>query len=407
MGGNGSGNAGGAIELTAGIGASGFDGGALNMFAGNGNGIGNGGATLIQSGNGGATTGALAGYVDINAGNGAGINAGGITTLRGGQGGPSGDGGHVLLQAGSGGATVGFGGHIIGDAGSGEGSADGGIIGFNGGYANGIGNGGGIFFFAGGASGGNGNGGNMEFSVGLGFGAGLNGVYKFWKPDVSFAHILNFDSLTADRTLTFQDDDGEAVIKNLGNQISLNGDVRLRNNATVRFSTDTPATATNFYMTFSSQANDTIKFEQASASAGNELVFNFAALTAERTVTFPDQDMTWASGVYTPTLTGVANTDAVTAFQCQFSRVGSVVTVSGKLNVDPTAAATQTQVGISLPIASNIGAEEDVGGTASAKAIVQVGGIYGDATNNRAELSFLSGATADTAMHFSFTYRII
>jgi hypothetical protein len=45
------------------------------------------------------------------------------------------------------------------------------------------------------------------------------------------------------------------------------------------------------------------------------------------------------SGSYTPTLVNVANLDASTAYSCQYVRVGSVVIVSGQVDVDPTAAA--------------------------------------------------------------------
>lgn len=112
------------------------------------------------------------------------------------------------------------------------------------------------------------------------------------------------------------------------------------------------------------------------------------------------------SGTYTPTLTNVANLDASTAYQCQYSRVGAVVTVSGKVDVDPTTTLTLTQLGISLPIASNLGATEDCAGTAASVAS-EVGAILGDAANNRAELNFTCVGTANNAMYFTFTYEII
>lgn len=114
-----------------------------------------------------------------------------------------------------------------------------------------------------------------------------------------------------------------------------------------------------------------------------------------------------ASGVYTPGLTNTTNVAASTAYQCQYVRVGSVVTVSGKVDIDPTAAG-QTVLGIALPIASNIGAEEDVGGVGSLR---DVGGhsaaIYGDAANNRATLEYMATDTSNRAWSFTFTYRII
>jgi len=114
-----------------------------------------------------------------------------------------------------------------------------------------------------------------------------------------------------------------------------------------------------------------------------------------------------AAGTYTPTLTNVANVAASTAYQCQFSRVGNTVSVSGKVDVDPTAAAS-TQLGISLPIASNLGAEEDCAGAASARAIAgQCAAILGDAANNRAQMEWIAVDLTNQSMFFTFSYEII
>lgn len=125
-------------------------------------------------------------------------------------------------------------------------------------------------------------------------------------------------------------------------------------------------------------------------------------------------DAIWAStpvldsGVYTPTVTGVSNTDGVTAYQCQYMRVGSVVTVSGIVGIDPTTAGVTTQIGISLPIGSNIGAQEDLGGT-GARYNVTEGGFYlvGDIGNNRADVYFLAADAVNRGASFTFTYRIV
>ena len=114
------------------------------------------------------------------------------------------------------------------------------------------------------------------------------------------------------------------------------------------------------------------------------------------------------SGVYTPTLTNVANLDASTAYECQYMRVGAVVTVSGKVDVDPTAPAASTQLGISLPIASNLGAAEDCAGSAFASGIAGQGAaIVGDAANDRAQMQWVSGDVTNQPMYFTFTYAVI
>lgn len=116
---------------------------------------------------------------------------------------------------------------------------------------------------------------------------------------------------------------------------------------------------------------------------------------------------TLVSGTYTPTLFNVANVAASTAYQCQYLQIGTVVSVSGKVDVDPTAAAS-TQLGISLPIASNLGAQEDCAGTAAASGIAgMVAAIRGDAANNRAELVYVAVDLTNQPMYFTFTYEII
>lgn len=115
-----------------------------------------------------------------------------------------------------------------------------------------------------------------------------------------------------------------------------------------------------------------------------------------------------AASTYTPTLSNTTNVAASTAFVCQYLRVGNTVTVSGKVNIDPTAAGA-TLLGISLPIASAFTSDEELCGTAalSGGASQESGAIYADATNDRASLSFYAVTTSNSAWYFTFTYRVI
>lgn len=162
---------------------------------------------------------------------------------------------------------------------------------------------------------------------------------------------------------------------------------------------------------------DKLHFTITTGTARKEITLNDAALTSG---TFPvattngrltDSSFTstnLTSGTYTPTLTNVANLDASTAYQCQYMRVGNTVTVSGKVDVDPTAAATPTQLGISLPIASNIGGAEDCAGTGASPGIAgQSMAVVGNAANNRAELQWIAGDLTNQATYFTFTYQVI
>lgn len=115
------------------------------------------------------------------------------------------------------------------------------------------------------------------------------------------------------------------------------------------------------------------------------------------------------TGVYTPTLYNTTNVAASTAYQCQYCRVGDMVFVSGKVSIDGTAAAA-TLLGLDIPIASNFGAAEDLGGSASCGTFQQSIAIYADVANNRASFTFLIpaiGGAANLDYSFKFMYRII
>lgn len=116
------------------------------------------------------------------------------------------------------------------------------------------------------------------------------------------------------------------------------------------------------------------------------------------------------SGTYTPTLTGVTNIATSSAQLCNYMRVGDIVTVSGGISVNVTAAATNSEIGISLPIASAFTAFQHCGGVGSptnATYSAENGSIYGDGTNDRATMSFKPSATGSRNYAIHFTYRII
>jgi hypothetical protein len=115
-----------------------------------------------------------------------------------------------------------------------------------------------------------------------------------------------------------------------------------------------------------------------------------------------------AASTYTPTLTGILNVDGTLATACQYIRVGSVVTVSGLVAIDATAAGA-TRVGISLPFASDFTDFGQLAGTASAVAEpTRPGAIFADTTNNRAELNYTATTgTGQLSWYFTFTYRIL
>lgn len=114
------------------------------------------------------------------------------------------------------------------------------------------------------------------------------------------------------------------------------------------------------------------------------------------------------AGKYTPTLTNVANLDASTAYEWMYMRLGAIVLTGGRVDVDPTAGSASTQLGFSLPVASNIGAVEDVSGVAFAPGIAGQGAaVLGDAANNRGQIEFISANTTNQAMYAVCIYEVI
>lgn len=115
-------------------------------------------------------------------------------------------------------------------------------------------------------------------------------------------------------------------------------------------------------------------------------------------------------GVYTPILTNVANLTASTAYECQWQQIENTVVVSGRADVDPTAAAVATELGISLPplYPSTFTSVEQCAGTAVSNSVAgQCAAISADTTNSRAQMRWVSADIANRAMYFTFTYRIV
>ena len=114
------------------------------------------------------------------------------------------------------------------------------------------------------------------------------------------------------------------------------------------------------------------------------------------------------AGTYTPTLTNVANLDASTAFLCRYTRTGDIVTVSGLVGVNPTLTATVTTLNLSLPISSGLTAVSQLSGVSFSPEVSGMGAaFFGDVTNDRAVMEFVSNDIGSRAMYFIFTYQVL
>lgn len=115
-----------------------------------------------------------------------------------------------------------------------------------------------------------------------------------------------------------------------------------------------------------------------------------------------------AVGTYTPTLTNTTNVASSTARQCQYMRVGSVVTVSGIVDIDITTTLAATELQMTLPIASNFTLSQNVGGTANDASGDQTSNIriIADATSDKARFTWI-GQVVVTALTYAFTFTYL
>lgn len=109
------------------------------------------------------------------------------------------------------------------------------------------------------------------------------------------------------------------------------------------------------------------------------------------------------SGTYTPTLTNTTNITASTANTAYYTRVGNMVTVSGRVSIDPTATGSIT-LGVSLPIASDIsnncwGVCNNQQGDAIA--------VTSDNTNDRASFIGVVADAGNRVYSFTFQYQVV
>lgn len=113
------------------------------------------------------------------------------------------------------------------------------------------------------------------------------------------------------------------------------------------------------------------------------------------------------SALWTPTLFNGVNMAASVAHEGRYIRVGDIVHCAGRLDADPTAAG-QAGLGISLPIASNFTAADQLSGCAASIEVAGFSaGVYADTANDRASMEWIAVDIASRKLDFTFSYRII
>jgi hypothetical protein len=143
--------------------------------------------------------------------------------------------------------------------------------------------------------------------------------------------------------------------------------------------------------------------EFSSLGSGNWVMIDYQRAAAS---------LTLAAGTYTPTISLLFNLASSTAYVCQYMRVGSVVTVSGKIDITAIHAPLgNAEFEITLPIASSFAADSQCAGTAAmlGSAANTVFRILADSSNGKADFLGASTLTADetATLAFTLTYLIV
>lgn len=125
-------------------------------------------------------------------------------------------------------------------------------------------------------------------------------------------------------------------------------------------------------------------------------------------VHYRDADALASSGTYTPVPTGIQNVEDASTSTCQYIRVGSVVHVSGRVDIDPTSTGT-TQLAIDLPIASDFANDYECAGAGNMNLSSTGQGvtIVGDDVNDRVLIEYTAAITTAETIFFTFTYLIL
>lgn len=126
--------------------------------------------------------------------------------------------------------------------------------------------------------------------------------------------------------------------------------------------------------------------------------------------TWPNQTITntstSSSGVYTPTYTGILNVTSITGHQCSYMRVGDVVHVQGKVEIDPTIVGS-TSVRVSLPVSNNFGNDYEGTGSGTALGTVRVPlTIVANTSFDEMVLVFEAGDAGVQTIYYTYTYLL-
>jgi hypothetical protein len=155
---------------------------------------------------------------------------------------------------------------------------------------------------------------------------------------------------------------------------------------------------------------NTMYWRVVKSKSGQAVGFGMATTTGQAGLVNPYVEGSGVvySGTYTPTISSPSNV-AITTKLMMFTRIGKVVTVSGHVDADVTAAGA-AEFFMTLPIASNLALSTDLEGVAShgqAGTPYAAGRCIADTTNDKCQVAWYAGGDlANRELSVMFTYII-
>jgi len=158
------------------------------------------------------------------------------------------------------------------------------------------------------------------------------------------------------------------------------------------------------------QTNDAGSFNNTFEMNRNGVLFGYNSHNPTGATGFGSAAPAFYSGTYTPTFTAVNAVAANTVYAMQYSRVGNTVTVSGKVDVTPTGAAT-VSFNITVPVAAvNFTSNIQAAGAGTFENGVNayiVVRMTCDVGTSAMRVAFVAPSATAGSIFLTFTYQVI
>ena len=114
-----------------------------------------------------------------------------------------------------------------------------------------------------------------------------------------------------------------------------------------------------------------------------------------------------ASGLYTPTFTVINNIAQVVAHRCYYHRIGSIVSVTGAMEIRSTAAGSYSDLNISIPVPSVFTIQDNAWGTLTSNTNPGTSGAVSGVAGGKVVLSYIPVVNTLTFILFEFKYEVV